>query len=252
MRVVKKHARMGSRERAKILGWEREEDFAATIVAWLRDMGWEVYQEVEPRRNDGVADIVATRGPLVWIIEVKLAPTWELLYQATMWEHWAHYVSVAVPTTGASKQHRFVFKAYCHDHGIGLLQTKSFDLNGHWVEEEIAPRFVRRAGHVGLVRAALTDRHKDYVRAGNAKGLRYTPFKATCEEVARRVKEKPGLTLKECIDGLNHHYHSTATARNCISKWARRGVIEGVRAERDGKLLRLYPDKNGNHERPES
>ena len=232
----------GPRQRARSLGWACEEDFAATIVAWLRDTHWEVYQEVEPRRNDGVADIVAVRAPLVWIVETKLSPTWELLHQATMWAHWAHYVSVAVPSLGGTKGHRAVFEWYCRDRGIGILKTGSYDGKEHWVDEEVAPRLERKAVYADLVVAALTERHKDYARAGNAKGLRYTPFQATCEEVRKAVERKPGLTLKECIDGLEHHFHSTATARSAIAHWAKRGVVKGVRAERDGRFLRLYPE----------
>jgi hypothetical protein len=78
--------------------------------------------------------------------------------------------------------------------------------------------------------------------AGNSDGARFTPFKGTCADLLRAVHEKPGLTLKELIDGgLKHHYYRDSTARSCIAHWVQQGAIPGVRAERDGRLLRLYP-----------
>lgn len=239
--------RTGPRERAAMLGFKNEEDLGAVIVEWLRDNKWDVYQEVEPHRNGSVADIVAVQGPLVWIIELKLSASWELLHQALQWKGWANFVSVAVPTTGG-KEHSAIFEMFCRQNGIGVIQARKSWWYGekdgaekYKVEEEILPQLDRKAIFRDRVKNALTDRHKTFSRAGNAKGLRFTPFKATCEEVLRRVKEKPGLTMKELMDGLKHHYHQDTTARACLAKWARRGVIEGVRVEREGKVLRFYP-----------
>ena len=47
-----------------------EQDLAAIVVGWLTERGWDVYQEVAIMGK--VADIVAVRGPCVWIVECKV------------------------------------------------------------------------------------------------------------------------------------------------------------------------------------
>lgn len=230
------------RARAVDEAWESEEQFAATVVAWLRDMKWDVYQEVEARGS--VADIVAVRGPLLWVVETKLTYSLQLLWQAQEWKGWAHHVSVAVPYGSARSHARRMMEHFCRLMGIGLLSGRNTGHEDHKPVAEIcewvAPAFDRRAA-ADIVRRMLTDKHRDYARAGNAKGLRYTPFRATCDRVRERVTAAPGLTMKELVDGIETHYNSTKTARSALAKWIQAGVVDGVRAERDGRALRLWP-----------
>lgn len=247
-----KLSRTGPLKQARDLGWEREEDFAATLVSWLRANKWEVYQEVECHRHGSIADIVAVQGAAIWVVETKLAYSAELLWQATGWLDCANYVSVCVPTTGRGNERRRLFDRYCRQNGIGLLVARNeyhgfgdgpreqYDFN-----EEIRPEFRRWPTMRRQMGDSLTEQHKTYAKAGNAKGLRYTPWKATCDAVRRSVEEKPGISMKECIDGIKHHYSSNSCARNSMAKWIKLGKVDGVRSKRDGKLLRLYPAKEG-------
>jgi hypothetical protein len=230
-------------ERAKFLGWQSEEEFAAGVIAWLEDLKWDVYQEVEAYCMGSIADIVAVQGPVVWIVETKLAFTPEVLWQATRWHNWAHYVSVAVPSLGRKNERFRVLERYCRQNGIGVLTPLTYDRKAFDFTEEVKPEFVRRPGMVDKVKVCLTQERKTYAKAGNADGRRYTPWKATCDAVARKVKQSPGITMKECIDGMKHHYSSNSCARNSMAKWIEAGKVEGVRSERDGKFLRLYPTK---------
>ncbi len=72
-----------------------EVELARPVVAWLGDLGWEVFQEVSA--GGSVADIVARRGPVLWVVEVKRSLGLSLLGQAHAWKRRAHRVSVAVP-----------------------------------------------------------------------------------------------------------------------------------------------------------
>lgn len=241
--------RTGPLQQAKELGWEREEDFAATVVAWLRALKWEVYQEVECRRHGSIADIVAVQGPVIWVVETKLVYSAELLWQATQWTDYANYVSVAVPTTGRGRERRNLFERYCRQNGIGLLTPRNRYYGGdepkeqYEFDEDIRPEFRRWPTGRRDMGESLTEKHKTYAKAGNAKGLRYTPWKATCDAVAEQAKEKPGITMKECIDQIKHHYSSNSCARNSMAKWIKAGKVDGVRGEKDGKFFRLYPAK---------
>jgi hypothetical protein len=49
--------------------------------------------------------------------------------------------------------------------------------------------------------------------------------------------------------GIKHHYSTDATAIGALKKWIEVGKVPGVRLERDGRALRLYPTKQAeNHE----
>lgn len=224
--------------------WNSEEDFAATLVEWLKDLKWEVYQEVTTGRGDSRADIVAVQGRLVWVIETKLSFSLELLWQARSWQTFAHYVSVAVPTGTRGSKGARMMDYFCRQMGVGLLVGH---MNGGYKEaaagsfdEQVKPRLDRTA-IVSYIRERLTERHKTFARAGNSHGLYYTPFKATCERVAAAVKKTPGITMKELIGSIETHYHTTSTARSSLAKWIEKGIVEGVRLKRDGRALKLYP-----------
>ena len=121
------------------------------------------------------------------------------------------------------------------------------------VREFIAPR-LWRAGHQNAKRvlAHLHEGYRQCAKAGSADGGHWTPFRNTCQAVARYVVEHPGCTLKELIDKVDTHYNSSATARACLAKWIGRGVVAGVRARLEGRQLHLYPGEASNAESAES
>lgn len=215
-----------------------EAELAAMVVAWLKDLHWEVYQEVEPARFDAIADIVAVRNGIVWVIETKLSLSLSVLSQAANWHYRAHYVSVAVPT--AHRQRTWAATlAVLQRYGIGMLEATS----GWAVTEHHQPQ-LHRTARVDLILGCLTERHKTYAAAGNANGRRLTPFKQTCEELSQIVSERPGITLKDAIDGMNHHYQSSATAKSSLSQWIHQGIVDGVEFRKEGRKNFLFPCKD--------
>lgn len=240
LKKARKQQRLG-----RWTGWASEEEMASVVVEWLRSHDAEVYQEVQVKRGQQVADIVAVfPSGKVWVIETKMAFGLEVIRQALGWIGTAHMVSVAVPILrrDSSSTGRTICKAL----GIGLLEAHAgyTDLNiGDQINELVEPLFLRRANSRSIT-SRLTERHKTFARAGNARGLHLTPWKATCEAIVRLVKEKPGLSMKEVIEGVDHHYSSPKVARASMAKWIKLGKVEGLRSERDGKLLRLYVEEN--------
>ena len=65
----------------------KELELAKSVVEWLQDQHWEVYQEVQ--RYSTTADIVAVQGPLVWVVECKTSLSIGVMLQASRWM--AHY-----------------------------------------------------------------------------------------------------------------------------------------------------------------
>lgn len=214
-----------------------EKDLARDVVAWLRSEDWEVWQEVH-----GVYDIVAKCGPVLWAIETKLTLNIKVLAQARRRRIDVHRVSVAVPPKAPKDYDSLEFlERIAADYGIGIIHAMPGQYGG--IREHSAPAFIRHKHNGGCVRLRehLAKMPQDFVEAGGNRGGYWTRFKDTAGNVVRFVAEHPGASLKETIDAISHHYGCPSTARARIGKLAEKGVIKGVRVERDGKRIKLYP-----------
>ena len=217
-----------------------EVELARPVVAWLDDLGWEVFQEVSV--GGSIADIVARRGPVLWVVEVKRTLGLSLLGQAHAWKRRAHRVSVAVPVGRNTTARRFALHA-AESEGIGIIEAAlAWSHDGDWlpkVEERTRPQLRRRVLGFKLIEA-----QKTWAEAGNASGKRWSPFQETCRLVRELVDESPGLTIREVVESVDHHYTSTASARGSLLQWAREGALEGVVAmggTKETGHYRLYP-----------
>lgn len=207
-----------------------EQQVGEVVVAWLEALGCDVYQEVECA--GGVADIVAKRSAELWIVEVKTSFSIALLYQAMEKRQTAHRIFIAAPYT----RHMQDVIAICSELGIGVLQVSAGDAG--WessVYDYGAPRVVERVfgrrWNTRPVRLAqqLRPEHKTHAKAGAiGAGGRWTPFRDTCEQLARVVAAEPGITLKAAVDGIKHHYRTPARARGSLATWIKEGKVPGV------------------------
>jgi len=219
--------------------WPKTEtELAEPVVAWLEDLGWEVFQEVEAHSGGPRADLVARRGPVIWAIEVKRSLSLKLLGQGHAWKQWAHRVSIAFPAGKRSASAPALRLAKLD--GLGLIEVYRPTGHGNVWERERG-EFRRR-----IVRPPrLTEAHKTYAKAGNADGRRWSPFKATCENIRDVVAKTPGLTITEVVERVEHHYASPKSARGSLLTWARAGKLDGVVARGGSKAegaWRLYPE----------
>lgn len=221
-------------------GWpETEEEMAGLVVAWLKAEGWDVYQEVA---LGSVADIVAKRGPVLWVIETKRSMTFAVIGQADHWKRYAHLVSVAVPHAKKSDG-RYMAHKVCQQWGIGVLDVYQ---SGR-VNVAVEPRF-RRQRMAKRLAGVLRPEQQTYAAAGNARGLRWSQWKDTCDKMRRAVEARPGVTLGEVLKGITHHYASASSARSSMKQWLELGRVEGIRMEPDGRKIRLYPKETHGEE----
>lgn len=236
-----------------------EVDVAAPVVAWLRAGGWDVYQEVRNGKGgERSCDIVATRGPLVWVVEAKVRLNVEVLEQAQWWRQYAHYASVAVP-------HAYLMpmgQAYIHlvrAWGLGVFGVRPKEaLYGVPMVDKLVDHLqfspaLNRKAMAPRLRGWLCEEQKTYLAAGSPCGGGWTPFKDTCRALAQVVRAHPGCTLKEAIGGrattlldagfagIKHHYRTEATAVSSLRTWIQEGKVPGVRLEQEGRALRLHP-----------
>lgn len=216
----------------------RETEVAAVVVAWLTSEGWDVYQEV-----DGI-DVVATSGPLVCAIEVKVRMSWEVCEQAVMRRNHAHLVWVAV---GAKRVKRNYYsrvpwyaKRALERDGIGIMSVRMDRGDVTMVQ---APALNRAATDGAReLRSRLRPQHKTHCAAGSPSGGGWTPFKDTCHQLLKLVDalEYPedGIPVKDAIGRIDHHYRGgNSAARSALVRHAERGVVPGVAIKRDGRRL---------------
>lgn len=222
-----------------------ETDVGKVVANWLTDQRWTVYAEV---RGPGgsIADIVATRGPLLAVVELKLGLGFEVIDQAMRWREHAHVVYAATPLRGyyLPPPARYAMERA----GVGFLCVRipkyvdrSFvNLENVNVEELIAPTFNRRAS--SRLRVALDEEHKTYAEPGaSGNAPRWSPFKKTQRILLEYVTKNPGCSAKDVVENVEAPHITKKTNRRNVVRWLDTGLIPGVRIERDGRTPRLYP-----------
>lgn len=209
----------------------KETDVAKSAIAYLNDLQWDVYQEVQPYSGSACADIVAVQGPVAWVVECKASASMRVIDQAYRWKGHANMASIAVPK--ASR----VVQRVCEMLGIGVLQLR---YRSNEMYEVLRPQVVRKTSR--LLREKLRPIHKTFCAAGTAGGGQWTPFKVTCRSVLRTVRRHPGgITLKELVEKTKNHYGNNSSARQCLRHWIDKGIVPGVEIRREGRRIFIYP-----------
>lgn len=225
------------------------------VIAWLVEDGWTVYQEVDG--GPGVADVVAVRGLLVHVVELKRSLSLDVIAQAARWRDYAHHVHVAVPVPPQTTVDRRFARQVLEWQGIGMVYVAApgrdwtgrdqlppdvlREIAAGRVEQKLAPALLRRPPLADMLRGKLRPEHATYAAAGSTGGRRWSPFVETCHQVVALVAKQPGIHLRAAIDGVRHHYSSSASARASLAHWIGQGKVDGVRLVQQGKALTLWP-----------
>lgn len=228
--------------------FDSEEAMAAAVVAYLRDLQWEIYQEVQIYSGSPRADIVAKQGPVLWVVECKRRLSLDLLGQVFHWRGYAHYVSIATessrPNPGSHRRRRsyqtdVFLQTVFEDHGIGWLTADARD-EGR-IQEIHKPKLRRQI--MGRLGDSLRPEHQTFAPAGNARADYWSPFQQTCRELAIFVAKHPGCSLKDAVAMVDHHYASPASAVSSLRHWLSEGKVKGIRVEREGRRIALYTEE---------
>jgi Holliday junction resolvase-like predicted endonuclease len=213
----------------------KETDIAEVVITWLTEQNWTVYQEVEFRHSGGVADIVAERNGILWIIECKTSYTFTVLEQASRWP--VHYRSVAVPRSREKRDIRVARDYY----QVGVIYV---DLDGFTKSayEDLAPRlFTKHRKTVKEYLSQLTDLHKTYTRAGSPGGYHLTPYKRTMMDVQKVIANNPGCTVAFLHSQLGSmHYANKQSFQGNVLKCLQSFESEWCRVEASGSQCKLY------------
>lgn len=216
-----------------------EVELAKPVVEWLNDQHWNVYQEVEFSGHSGVADIVAERQGILWIIECKTTYSFAVLNQAMRWP--AHYRSVAVPRQlrGDNRDYR-VAEDYYH---VGVIEVElEF---GPQVKERLLPKlFIRHNSRNHAVKhliGQLTDLHKTYAAAGARSGNHLTEYKRSMMQIRKMIEEQPGCTVQNIYEQLGKlHYSNKSSFKGNVLSCLTTFESEWCSVDKDAKPYRLY------------
>ena len=219
---------------------DSEQDLARNVVAWLRDTGWDVYQEVEPSIGGGVADIVAKKGNILWVIECKLTLGLSVMRQAHHWKPYVHKASVAVPALQSPGKDRQFAQNLLQWLGLGHISIE-YDFHGNPKVYEVgivAPVDIEKGRDV--FGSVLREEHKTWAEAGNAAGKKWTPFQGTLSKIRAYLETHEGADIDTILEELPTHYSSKASAKNALLKLILRRKIKDIRIEAHGKKWQLY------------
>lgn len=212
----------------------KETEIAKPIISYLVSMGWDVYQEVMIFGK--IADIVAICGKLTWILECKTSLSLKLLEQAYAWRGRANFISIVIPQKSYIYDNSFV-NHILKQAGIGVLTVEYKD-----VRLNISPTFNRKT--INIIKY-LKPEQKTWLQAGSKGGGYYTPFQETKRSIEYNIIKHPeGILFKEFLKLITYHYRTEATAKNCIIKWIRLGIIKAEIINNNNKLY-IYPLKEG-------
>lgn len=219
-----------SKPRHLRLGFKDESQLVERAAEWMRADGWTCYFEVAPWGSGAArADIVATRGPMLAVVECKLSLSLALLEQCSLWTRFAHVVWGCTPT---GKRSEFAQTVASHI-GCGLVQIGSFDYPDSRIR--LQPDFRRRVKDQEI-RKHLNEQQQ--MTAPGAAHSYSTPFTQTCDRLRGLVREAGGrIAVKDAMTKLRHHYINASSARTSLISRAEAGVINGLRVARDGKLV---------------
>lgn len=211
----------------------KEVELAEYFVQWLTDIRAcdHVYKEVTACIGD--IDIVGKDGDDTIAVEVKTRFSFDVLRQAYNNIRCCNYSYIAVPAAKNPRNDiRSFQKRLCEMMGIGLL-TYDKTLG---VVEAVGARRVENPRNIKL---------EEYMKesiagAPSSSGTKMTAFKITVKRLKKYVEKNPGKGLKHCVESIDHHYASDASAIGSLRKYIKRDIIKGIDVK-DGLLYTSYP-----------
>ncbi len=203
------------------------------IIQHLEEEMWTIYPEVSIRGR--TIDIVAKRGPIFMALELKKVLSFGVIEQAMWARPYAHCIAIGVPGVYRRQGGAAVSSLLKHE-GIGLIeadQTRAV--------MRVRPAILRKPPKIAQLKAIALDPIQSTIEPGSNRGGYVTGFKRTCIRIAQYVAQNPGCPLNEAIDKIEHHYAHDASARGALSSFIRYGLMAGVRYEKEGRKILLYP-----------
>ena len=203
----------------------KETDLAQKFVDYLSC--YDLYFEVDYYR---CIDIVAIDNNISMAYEVKTTFNFKVLEQAIENAKYFHYSYICVPDF----RDKWVQIKLCKDYGLGLLIYPEKDYFPE-VRELVHPKLNRQANIFSLKNRLREENKQSIPGSKNGDGGKLTAFGCTVQNAEFFVMRNPGCTLKQMIEGIEHHYSSSQSAHGSMAQYIKSGVIKNIEL-RDSKL----------------
>lgn len=184
-----------------------ESSLGVIVKEWLLLQGYEIFEEVQILTGGQVADIVAIRGKVITVVELKTSLNLTVLAQSYEWLRYSTQVYAAFYVNKNSTKGFYFAQKVAKSFGIGLLAVGE---NGV-IEILNSPKFNRhRLNHFRDVCNDILIRFntENNIKAGS-KGVGYlTNYKKTINDVIEFLKTKgeAGATIYEILRNVPTHY----------------------------------------------
>ncbi len=218
--------------------WPRTEvELGRSVIRFLEEECWTIYPEVAIRGR--TIDIVAKRGPLFMVVELKKVLGFGVIEQAMWAREYAHCIAIAVPRRFRRSGWGAASSLLKHE-GIGLIEAGQSS-----AVTRVRPAILRKPPLINQLKAIALDPIQSTIEPGSNRGGYVTGFKRTCLRIAQYVAKHPGCPLNVAINKVEHHYAHDASARSALSNFIRWDGMPGVRYEKQGRKILLYPSQGG-------
>lgn len=222
--------------------WESEKELGKAVVDYYREQGWTVYPEICD------IDIVAKKDDKIIGIECKKHFNLTVLAQAQAKKRYVDEMFVAV-SRGWKNNEEFGCQIAIK-FGFGVIYVDKSVKYGFAEEWKPGLKMVpidKKYSVTERVAAVLNPRKSDdvdkllspqaetFAEAGQVGAKHWTMFKKTGAALVEYVQANPGTSMKEAVKNIEHHYSSESSAKGCLARGIREGLIQGIKYE--GKVL---------------
>jgi len=205
----------------------KESDIAKIIINWFEGNGYTIYKEVvNTGSGKNRADIIAVKNGEYTVIETKVSFGLTVIEQGFKWSEYSHYRYIGLPYSSKRNSRTFGYNI-CRDLGIGVIE----------VDKHKNVRIVHESAFTKTPNLPPLYEEQKYQEAGvkPTKDSYVTPFKFTCRELIKYVKDNGDTSLLSVIKKINHHYKSDSSAQNALIKLIKIGVLPELEIYKDGR-----------------
>lgn len=220
--------------------FDSEQELAEHVIKWLKGKGYEVWEEVQPKRNASYADIVAQKDDELIIVECKKSYGASLISDAMKWVSYADRVAMAYPKR--NWRDRRILRAYKAI--VGMYEIEEWEVDKSLHKPYVFVKKEKRRDDPPLknyITESLRPEHKEWAKAGSKDAQRVTDFQLTKYHLIEYVKKHQGTTLKEAVPNIGHHYASDESAYGSLVKYIEKGdIIKEITNEGTGRYMKLF------------
>ena len=204
-------------ENEKLTKTLSETTIAVSVQNWLLSQDFDCFPEAQIRQRGPRADIIAIKGPLMWVIETKLSLNLSVIEQALKWKGLgALYTSVAVLKPKRKRQNRFTWYSdfvdrFFRQEGLGLILINNDDLS---ISEVIEPR-LHRYNYLRSRKIVkqLDPRMKQYLPGSSGKQGYSSPYQRTIENALKYIQRQNSCSINELLNNIETHFRIRVKAR---------------------------------------